>query len=210
MLLLFSPLFFSLRLIHGSTFCIIHQSSSYTRFYFFRYTPVFVLYTVLRVPLYTSLRLLHSSASFRYTQFFVLYTVRWNVPTTWYESSFNMCLSWLLTDTLYMYGLQFYLRYQLSLQHRILNTNHLFLDAFKHILTLQGEHDMTSSSTFVTARCNSESFSGLDLSGPVNFGILFSFFHFILLFWNQILIWRSVNPNIWAISIRRRRVRYLL
>lgn len=34
----------------------------------------------------------------------------------------------------------------------------------------------------------SESFSGLDLSGPVNLGILLSFFHFIRLFWNQILI----------------------
>lgn len=36
---------------------------------------------------------------------------------------------------------------------------------------------------------------------------LFSFFHFILLFWNQILIWRSVRHSAWAISIRRLRVR---
>lgn len=36
---------------------------------------------------------------------------------------------------------------------------------------------------------------------------LFSFFHFILLFWNQILIWRSVRHSAWAISIRLLRVR---
>ncbi len=39
---------------------------------------------------------------------------------------------------------------------------------------------------------------------------LFSFFHFILLFWNQILICRSVKQRAWAISIRRLLVRYRL
>lgn len=39
---------------------------------------------------------------------------------------------------------------------------------------------------------------------------LFSFFHFILRFWNQILICRSVRQRACAISIRRRRVRYRL
>ena len=37
-----------------------------------------------------------------------------------------------------------------------------------------------------------------------------SFFHFILRFWNQILICRSVTHRACAISIRRRRVRYRL
>lgn len=36
------------------------------------------------------------------------------------------------------------------------------------------------------------------------------FFHFILRFWNQILICLSVRPKAWAISIRRRLVRYRL
>ena len=39
---------------------------------------------------------------------------------------------------------------------------------------------------------------------------LFSFFHFIRRFWNQILIWRSVRHRAWAISIRLLRVRYRL
>lgn len=39
---------------------------------------------------------------------------------------------------------------------------------------------------------------------------LFSFFHFILRFWNHILICRSVRHSACAISIRRRRVRYRL
>ena len=39
---------------------------------------------------------------------------------------------------------------------------------------------------------------------------LFSFFHFIRRFWNQILICRSVRQSAWAISIRLRRVRYRL
>ena len=39
---------------------------------------------------------------------------------------------------------------------------------------------------------------------------LWSFFHFIRRFWNQILICRSVRFNACAISILRRRVRYLL
>lgn len=46
--------------------------------------------------------------------------------------------------------------------------------------------------------------------GPVNLATLFSFFHFILLFWNQILICRSVRASAWAISIRRLLVRYRL
>lgn len=37
--------------------------------------------------------------------------------------------------------------------------------------------------------------------------VLFSFFHFIRRFWNQILICRSVRHNAWAISMRRLRVR---
>lgn len=45
---------------------------------------------------------------------------------------------------------------------------------------------------------------------PFVFGSLWSFFHFILLFWNQILIWRSERQRVWAISMRRRLVRYLL
>ena len=36
---------------------------------------------------------------------------------------------------------------------------------------------------------------------------LFSFFHFMRRFWNQILIWRSVRHSAWAISIRLLRVR---
>ena len=40
--------------------------------------------------------------------------------------------------------------------------------------------------------------------------VLFSFFHFIRLFWNQILICRSVRQSACAISIRRRLVRYRL
>lgn len=39
---------------------------------------------------------------------------------------------------------------------------------------------------------------------------LYSLFHFILLFWNQILIWFSVRFRLVAISIRLVRVRYLL
>lgn len=39
---------------------------------------------------------------------------------------------------------------------------------------------------------------------------LFSFFHFILRFWNQILICLSVRPRAWAISIRRLLVKYRL
>lgn len=82
-----------------------------------------------------------------------------------------------------------------------------------HIL-IHGEHEVPSSTSAsnddVISRGLSESFSGFDRSGPVSFGILFSFFHFIRRFWNQIFIWRSVRPNMWAISIRRRRVRYLL
>lgn len=42
------------------------------------------------------------------------------------------------------------------------------------------------------------------------FGKLLSFLNFIRLFWNQILIWRSVSFKLNAISIRRRRVKYLL
>lgn len=41
-------------------------------------------------------------------------------------------------------------------------------------------------------------------------GSLLSFFHFIRRFWNQIFICRSDNTRVWAISIRRRLVRYLL
>lgn len=40
--------------------------------------------------------------------------------------------------------------------------------------------------------------------------VLFSFFHFIRLFWNQILICRSVRQSACAISMRRRLVRYRL
>ena len=39
---------------------------------------------------------------------------------------------------------------------------------------------------------------------------LFSFFHFIRRFWNQILICRSVRQRAWAISIRLLLVRYRL
>ena len=39
------------------------------------------------------------------------------------------------------------------------------------------------------------------------FGNLWSFFHFILRFWNQILICRSESTKEWAISMRLRRVR---
>lgn len=42
------------------------------------------------------------------------------------------------------------------------------------------------------------------------FGNLWSFFHFILLFWNQILICLSERHKEWAISMRLRLVRYLL
>ena len=46
--------------------------------------------------------------------------------------------------------------------------------------------------------------------GPVNLAMLFSFFHFIRRFWNQILICLSVSPSECAISMRLRLVRYLL
>jgi hypothetical protein len=42
------------------------------------------------------------------------------------------------------------------------------------------------------------------------FGSLLSFFHFMRLFWNQILICRSDSTSVWAISILRLLVRYLL
>lgn len=45
---------------------------------------------------------------------------------------------------------------------------------------------------------------------PFVLGSLWSFFHFILLFWNQILICRSERQSVWAISIRRLLVKYLL
>lgn len=45
---------------------------------------------------------------------------------------------------------------------------------------------------------------------PFVLGSLWSFFHFIRLFWNQILICLSERQSEWAISIRRRLVRYLL
>lgn len=50
--------------------------------------------------------------------------------------------------------------------------------------------------------------TGADL--PLVLGSLWSFFHFIRLFWNQILICLSERQRVWAISIRRRLVRYLL
>ena len=43
--------------------------------------------------------------------------------------------------------------------------------------------------------------------GCVELMSLFSFFHFMRRFWNQILIWRSVRQSALAISMRRRRVR---
>lgn len=51
---------------------------------------------------------------------------------------------------------------------------------------------------------------GADEDLPFVLGSLWSFFHFILLFWNQILICRSERHRLWAISILRRLVRYLL
>ena len=45
---------------------------------------------------------------------------------------------------------------------------------------------------------------------PASSLALFSFFHFMRRFWNQILICRSVRQRAWAISIRLRRVRYRL
>lgn len=42
---------------------------------------------------------------------------------------------------------------------------------------------------------------------PASSLALFSFFHFIRRFWNQILIWRSVRQRAWAISIRLRLVK---
>ena len=45
---------------------------------------------------------------------------------------------------------------------------------------------------------------------PASTLALFSFFHFILLFWNQILICLSVRHSAWAISILRLLVKYLL
>jgi hypothetical protein len=48
----------------------------------------------------------------------------------------------------------------------------------------------------------------LSLPSELSSGLLlFSFFHFIRRFWNQIFICRSVRQRAWAISIRRRRVR---
>ena len=45
---------------------------------------------------------------------------------------------------------------------------------------------------------------------PLVLGSLWSFFHFILRFWNQILICLSDRHSVCAISMRRLRVRYLL
>lgn len=45
---------------------------------------------------------------------------------------------------------------------------------------------------------------------PLVLGSLWSFFHFILRFWNQILICLSERHKVWAISIRRRLVKYRL
>ena len=42
---------------------------------------------------------------------------------------------------------------------------------------------------------------------PLVLGSLWSFFHFMRRFWNQILIWRSERQSAWAISTLRRRVR---
>lgn len=47
-------------------------------------------------------------------------------------------------------------------------------------------------------------------SEPPSPFVLFSFFHFMRLFWNHILICRSVRQSAWAISIRLRLVKYLL
>ena len=46
--------------------------------------------------------------------------------------------------------------------------------------------------------------------GGTTFCILCSFFHFILRFWNQILICLSLKQRAWAISILRLRVKYRL
>ena len=56
-------------------------------------------------------------------------------------------------------------------------------------------------------------FGGSGLSSPPSPPstlALFSFFHFILRFWNQILICLSVKHSAWAISILRLRVKYRL
>lgn len=53
-------------------------------------------------------------------------------------------------------------------------------------------------------------FSSSSPLGREELSNLLSFFHFILLFWNQILICRSVRHNEWAISILRLLVRYRL
>ena len=56
-------------------------------------------------------------------------------------------------------------------------------------------------------------FGGSGLSSPPSPAstlALFSFFHFILRFWNQILICLSVKHSAWAISILRLRVKYRL
>ena len=64
----------------------------------------------------------------------------------------------------------------------------------------------TTQSCFLTTRTNADK----SMSYSTVFSGLLSFFHFILLFWNHILICRSVRQSVWDISIRRRRVKYLL
>ena len=65
----------------------------------------------------------------------------------------------------------------------------------------------TTTSCFFMTRTNA---AKLSVSYSTVFSGLLSFFHFILLFWNHILICRSVRQSVWDISIRRRRVKYLL
>ncbi len=82
-------------------------------------------------------------------------------------------------------------------------------------------HDRSPDDHVTSPCCNIQDFLSMSSIGcPVGSSLaawdfarwasLCSFFHFILLFWNQIFICRSVRFNAWAISMRRRRVRYLL
>ena len=55
----------------------------------------------------------------------------------------------------------------------------------------------------------SELVESILIEGSFKLFILFSFFHFMRLFWNQIFICLSVKPSEWAISMRLLLVKYL-
>ena len=73
-----------------------------------------------------------------------------------------------------------------------------------------GEDPAASGASPESACCHCEPGGESSMPSPPSSFVLFSFFHFIRRFWNQILICRSVRQRAWAISIRLRLVRYRL